>query len=52
ANLRLSDFTAPTTLLATHRGGEPLTAEHGSPPRWVASRVVGAVKSDNRRLAL
>lgn len=41
ANLRLSDFTAPTTLLATHRGEEPLTAEHGSPLRLVAPHLYG-----------
>ncbi|WP_407704659.1 molybdopterin-dependent oxidoreductase [Streptomyces microflavus] len=41
ANLRLSDFTAPTTLLATHWGGEPLTAEHGSPLRLVVPHLYG-----------
>lgn len=41
ASLRLSDFTAPTTLLATHRGGEPLTAEHGSPLRLVVPHLYG-----------
>ncbi|MCS0604408.1 molybdopterin-dependent oxidoreductase [Streptomyces sp. LP11] len=41
ANMRLSDFTAPTTLLATHRGGEPLTAEHGSPLRLVVPHLYG-----------
>ena len=35
ANLRLSDFTAPHTLLATHHNDEPLTAEHGFPLRLV-----------------
>ncbi|MFJ3544361.1 molybdopterin-dependent oxidoreductase [Streptomyces rubiginosohelvolus] len=41
ANLRLADFTASTTLLATHRGGEPLTAEHGFPLRLVAPHLYG-----------
>ncbi|MYU35987.1 molybdopterin-dependent oxidoreductase [Streptomyces sp. SID8358] len=41
ANLRLRDFTAATTLLATHRGGEPLTAEHGSPLRMVVPHLYG-----------
>ncbi|MBV2357593.1 molybdopterin-dependent oxidoreductase [Streptomyces sp. J2-1] len=41
ANLRLSDFTAPGTLLATHHGGEPLTAEHGFPLRLVVPHLYG-----------
>ncbi|MDI5963561.1 sulfite oxidase-like oxidoreductase [Streptomyces sp. SL13] len=35
ANLRLADFARADSLLATHRGGEPLTAEHGFPVRLV-----------------
>ncbi|MFJ7903600.1 sulfite oxidase-like oxidoreductase [Streptomyces sp. NPDC096198] len=40
-NLRLSDFTAPGTLLATHHNGEPLTAEHGFPLRLVVPHLYG-----------
>lgn len=39
ANLRLSDFTAPDVLFATHRDGEPLTAEHGFPVRLVVPHL-------------
>ncbi|MTE18670.1 molybdopterin-dependent oxidoreductase [Streptomyces sp. TRM43335] len=39
ANLRLSDFTAEHTLFATHRAGEPLTAEHGFPVRLVVPHL-------------
>ncbi len=35
ATVRLEDLTSPRTLLATHRGGEPLTPEHGHPVRLV-----------------
>jgi DMSO/TMAO reductase YedYZ molybdopterin-dependent catalytic subunit len=35
ANLRIADFAAETTLLATHLGGAPLTPEHGFPLRLV-----------------
>ncbi|MEJ5945870.1 molybdopterin-dependent oxidoreductase [Pseudokineococcus basanitobsidens] len=35
ATVRLEDLTSPRTLLATHRGGEPLTPEHGYPVRLV-----------------
>ena len=35
ANVRISDFAADDTLLATHRDGEPLTPEHGYPLRLV-----------------
>jgi DMSO/TMAO reductase YedYZ molybdopterin-dependent catalytic subunit len=35
ANIRISDFAADDTLLATHRGGEPLAPEHGYPLRLV-----------------
>lgn len=41
ANLRLADFAAPTTLLATHHGGEVLTAEHGFPLRLVVPHLYG-----------
>ncbi|GCD95718.1 molybdopterin-dependent oxidoreductase [Embleya hyalina] len=41
ANLRLADFAAPTTVLATHRGGEALTAEHGFPLRLVVPHLYG-----------
>ncbi|WP_168220643.1 sulfite oxidase-like oxidoreductase [Streptomyces sp. RFCAC02] len=35
ANLRLADFQDPSAVLATHRDGELLTAEHGFPLRLV-----------------
>jgi len=35
ANLRIADFAADSTLLATHLGGDPLTPEHGYPVRLV-----------------
>jgi DMSO/TMAO reductase YedYZ molybdopterin-dependent catalytic subunit len=35
ANVRIGDFAAPTTLLATQIEGAPLTPEHGSPLRLV-----------------
>ncbi|MEU0208581.1 molybdopterin-dependent oxidoreductase [Streptomyces canus] len=41
ANLRLTGFTAPGALLATHHNGEPLTAEHGFPLRLVEPRPFG-----------
>ncbi|MFJ8165507.1 molybdopterin-dependent oxidoreductase [Streptomyces sp. NPDC096136] len=41
ANLRLADFTAARTLMATHHGGEPLTAEHGFPLRLVVPHLYG-----------
>ncbi|MFJ3231099.1 molybdopterin-dependent oxidoreductase [Streptomyces sp. NPDC086787] len=40
-NLRLSDLTAPQTLMATHHNGEPLTAEHGFPLRLVVPHPFG-----------
>lgn len=39
ANLRIADFLAATTLLATHRDGERLTAEHGAPVRMVVPHL-------------
>jgi len=39
ANLTLADFAAPTTLFATHRNGEQLTAEHGFPVRLIVPRL-------------
>ncbi|GAA1897643.1 sulfite oxidase-like oxidoreductase [Streptomyces durmitorensis] len=41
ANLRLSDFATPETVLATHHNGEPLTAEHGFPLRLVVPHPYG-----------
>ncbi|MER5439741.1 molybdopterin-dependent oxidoreductase [Streptomyces sp. NPDC002790] len=41
ANLRLADLAAETTLMATHHGGEPLTAEHGFPLRLVVPHLYG-----------
>ncbi len=41
ANLRLGDFIAETTLLATHRDGERLAAEHGAPLRMVVPHLYG-----------
>lgn len=35
ANIRLEDLASPRAVLATHRNGEPLTAEHGAPLRLV-----------------
>jgi DMSO/TMAO reductase YedYZ molybdopterin-dependent catalytic subunit len=35
ANVRIGDFAADTTLLATHLDGAPLTPEHGFPLRLV-----------------
>jgi DMSO/TMAO reductase YedYZ molybdopterin-dependent catalytic subunit len=35
ANIRISDFAADDTVLATHRGGERLSPEHGYPLRLV-----------------
>ncbi len=35
ANLSLADFASDDALFATHRNGEPLTAEHGFPLRLV-----------------
>ena len=35
ANLPLEDFAHPDALLATHRDGEPLSADHGAPLRLV-----------------
>ena len=35
ANIRIGDFAADATLLATHREGEPLAPEHGFPLRMV-----------------
>ncbi|MFJ4698525.1 MULTISPECIES: sulfite oxidase-like oxidoreductase [unclassified Streptomyces] len=39
ANLRLADFAAPHTVFATHKDGEPLTAEHGYPVRLVVPHL-------------
>lgn len=41
ANLRMSDFLAETTLLATHRDGERLTPEYGAPVRMVVPHLYG-----------
>lgn len=41
ANLRLGDFSADRTLLATHHNGESLTAEHGFPLRLVVPHLYG-----------
>jgi DMSO/TMAO reductase YedYZ molybdopterin-dependent catalytic subunit len=41
ANLRIGDFIADTTLLATHGGGEPLTPDHGYPVRLVVPHLYG-----------
>jgi DMSO/TMAO reductase YedYZ molybdopterin-dependent catalytic subunit len=35
ANIRISDFAADDTILATHRDSEPLSPEHGFPLRLV-----------------
>lgn len=39
ANLRISDLADDTAMFATHRDGEPLTAEHGFPVRLVLPRL-------------
>lgn len=39
SNLRLADFSSERTLLATHRDGELLTAEHGFPLRLVVPHL-------------
>ncbi|MGW7576500.1 molybdopterin-dependent oxidoreductase [Streptomyces sp. NPDC054765] len=39
ANIRLSDFASPQTLVATHHNGESLTAEHGFPLRLVVPHL-------------
>jgi DMSO/TMAO reductase YedYZ molybdopterin-dependent catalytic subunit len=39
ANIRISDFAADQTMLATHRDGQPLTAEHGFPLRLVVPHL-------------
>src|SRR5215469_8711992 len=41
ANIRITDFAAETTVLATHRDGEPLTPEHGYPLRLVVPHLYG-----------
>lgn len=35
SNLRVEDFLDDTSIFATHKGGEPLTAEHGFPVRLI-----------------
>jgi DMSO/TMAO reductase YedYZ molybdopterin-dependent catalytic subunit len=39
ANMPLVDFAAPTSVLATHRNGEPLTPEHGWPVRMIVPQL-------------
>lgn len=39
ANIRISDFAADDTLLATHRDGERLSPEHGYPVRLVVPHL-------------
>jgi DMSO/TMAO reductase YedYZ molybdopterin-dependent catalytic subunit len=39
ANVRVGDFAAETTLLATHCGGVPLTPEHGYPLRLLVPHL-------------
>jgi DMSO/TMAO reductase YedYZ molybdopterin-dependent catalytic subunit len=39
ANLRIDDLLRDTTILATHRNGEPLTPEHGFPVRLVVPHL-------------
>ncbi|MFB7165098.1 molybdopterin-dependent oxidoreductase [Streptomyces sp. NPDC056242] len=41
ANLRLDDFTADSTVMATHHNDEVLTAEHGFPLRLVVPHLYG-----------
>jgi DMSO/TMAO reductase YedYZ molybdopterin-dependent catalytic subunit len=39
ANLRIEDFAASGSILATHRDGEPLTPDHGYPLRLVVPHL-------------
>lgn len=39
ANLRMADFLADTTVLATHRDSERLTPDHGAPLRMVVPHL-------------
>jgi len=39
SNLRIADFAAETSIFATHRGGEPLTVEHGFPVRLIVPQL-------------
>ncbi|RNL86376.1 molybdopterin-dependent oxidoreductase [Halostreptopolyspora alba] len=41
ANMRMLDFLAEGVLLATHRGGERITPEHGYPVRLVVPHLYG-----------
>jgi DMSO/TMAO reductase YedYZ molybdopterin-dependent catalytic subunit len=41
ANVRIADFAADSTLLATHRDEQPLAPEHGYPLRLVVPRLYG-----------
>jgi DMSO/TMAO reductase YedYZ molybdopterin-dependent catalytic subunit len=41
ANIRIGDFAAEDTLLATHSGDAPLTPEHGYPLRLVVPSLYG-----------
>src|SRR4051812_2135395 len=41
ANMRLDDFAAPTSLFATHHGGEALAPVHGFPVRLVVPHLYG-----------
>jgi DMSO/TMAO reductase YedYZ molybdopterin-dependent catalytic subunit len=41
ANVRISDFAADDTLLATHGNGAELTPEHGHPARLVVPGLYG-----------
>lgn len=41
ANVRIGDFAADSTILATHRDGEPLSADHGFPIRLVVPHLYG-----------
>ncbi len=39
SNMRLSDFAAEHSVLATHRNGEPLSPEHGFPVRLIVPHL-------------
>ena len=39
ANMRLADFADANALFASHRNGEPLTAEHGFPLRLIVPHL-------------
>ncbi|MEU8354257.1 molybdopterin-dependent oxidoreductase, partial [Streptomyces sp. NPDC048845] len=39
SNMRLSDFASERSIFATHKDGDPLTAEHGFPVRLIVPHL-------------